>query len=117
MFNFTAVQDFDPKQFVDQLGLPHVDLSRLDPTNLDLTRFDVRNIDLPRFDMPTIDMPTIDLPDVDRIAGMARDAAYVGIGAAVIAAQKTDTARRQLTDQITAAVAPLIDSVPGRTKA
>jgi hypothetical protein len=117
VFKFTVPENLDPKAFVEQLvsdfDMPDLDLSRLDPTRFDLTRLDVRNVDLPSVELPDI--------DVDRIAGLARDAAYVAIGTAVIVAQKTDAARRELTDQISdqisAAVRPLIDATTTRLAA
>ena len=54
--------------------------------------------------------PEIDVP-VDRVAGLARDAAYAGVGAVVITAQKATERRRELTDQVTSQVRRLVDSV------
>ncbi len=55
-------------------------------------------------------MPEIDV-SVDRVAGFARDAAYAGVGAVVITAQKATERRRELTDQVTTQVRKLADSV------
>lgn len=93
------------------LDLSSIDLGRIDPTKIDLTRFDIRKIELPTFELPKIDLPKPELPklpqveipaDVDRAAGFARDAAYAGVGAAVVAARKIDGRRRELTGQVTA---------------
>jgi hypothetical protein len=111
-------------------NIKNVDVKNLDPTKIDLTRFDVRNIDLPKFDVPNIDlrqvdlpkfevptfeMPAVDLPelpvDVDRLAGFARDAAYAGVGAAVVTVKKFDEQRREMTDQVTSQVRKLVDAV------
>ena len=108
------------------------DLMKLDPTKIDLTRFDVRKLEMPRFEMPKFEMarfemprfprvevpfelPTMQLPKVDlpveRLAGMARDAAYVGIGVAVVTAKAADDRRRSLTEQVTTRVRKLVDTV------
>ena len=100
MINWNDIKNFD---------VTDVDLSRIDPTRIDLTRFDLRNIEMPRFEMPD-EMPEIDV-SVDRVAGFARDAAYAGVGAVVITAQKATERRRELTDQVTTQVRKLADSV------
>mgnify|MGYP001811666812 FL=1 len=101
------------------------DLDAIDPTRIDLTRFDLRNIELPKLpEMPDFELPEMpELPDfelpklpeidvpVDRMAGFARDAAYVGVGAVVVGAQKADERRREITDQVTSQVRRLVDSV------
>lgn len=105
--------------------LKNFDVNDIDLTKLDLTRFDVRNIDLPKFDLPKVNMPRIDFPkmelpkfeipelpaDADRVVGLARDAAYAGVGVAVVTVQKLDAQRRELTDQLTAQVRKVVDSV------
>lgn len=103
MINWSDIKNLDVKDF--------------DLTKIDLGRFDVRNFDLPKFDLPKFDLPEFDLPeidlpvDVDRVAGLARDAAYAGVGVAVITAQKVDDRRRELTDQVTTQVRKLVDAV------
>jgi hypothetical protein len=90
--------------------LKNLDVTALDLTKIDLSRLDVRNIDLPRFDLPK--MPEIDLPvDVKRVADLARDAAYAGVGAVVISAQKVEERRREMADQVSAQVRKLVDAV------
>ena len=99
--------------------LKNFDLKSLDPTKIDLTRFDVRKMDLgdfelPEFKLPSVEMPKIDLPgdiDVDRVVDLARDAAYIGVGAVVMTAQKADEARRELTDQVVASVRKVVANV------
>ena len=108
------------------------DLKKLDPTKLDLTKLDVRKLDLPRvtvpkfempkfemsafpkvdvpFELPKMELPKVDLP-LDRLVGLARDAAYVGVGAAVVTAKAADDRRRTLTDQVTTRVRKLVDTV------
>jgi hypothetical protein len=89
--------------------LRNFDFKNVDPTKIDLTRFDVRNVEMPKFEMPKFDMPKFDMPaaelpelpvDFGRVADFARDAAYAGLGVAVVAAHKLDEQRRQLSDQV-----------------
>ena len=105
--------------------LKNLDVKDIDLTKIDLTRFDVRKFDLPKFDMPKMDLPKVDLPkmdlpkfelpelpvDADRMIDLARDAAYAGVGVAVVTVQKLDAQRRELTDQVTAQVRKVVDSV------
>ena len=96
MINWNKIKNLDVKDF--------------DLTKIELGRFDVRNIDLPKFDMP--ELPEFDLPvEFDRVAGLARDTAYAGVGVVVITAQKIDERRRGLTDQVTTQVRKLVDAV------
>ena len=100
--------------------LKNLDVKDIDLTKIDLTRFDVRKFDMPKFDMPKFDMPQVDMPkfelpelpvDADRVIGFARDAAYAGVGVAVLTVQKLDAQRRELTDQVTTQVRKVVDSV------
>ena len=95
--------------------LTNLDVKDIDLTKIDLTRFDVRKFDMPKFDMPQVDMPKFELPelpvDADRVIGFARDAAYAGVGVAVLTVQKLDAQRRELTDQVTTQVRKVVDSV------
>ena len=100
--------------------LKNLDVKDIDLTKIDLTRFDVRKFDMPKFDMPQVDMPQVDMPkfelpelpvDADRVIGFARDAAYAGVGVAVLTVQKLDAQRRELTDQVTTQVRKVVDSV------
>ena len=110
--------------------LKNLDVKDIDLTKIDLTRFDVRKFDLPKFDMPKMDLPKVDLPkvdlpkmdlpkfelpelpvDADRMIDLARDAAYAGVGVAVVTVQKLDAQRRELTDQVTAQVRKVVGSV------
>ena len=100
--------------------LKNLDVKDIDLTKIDLTRFDVRKLDMPKFDMPKFDVPQVDMPkfelpelpvDADRVIGFARDAAYAGVGVAVLTVQKLDAQRRELTDQVTTQVRKVVDSV------
>lgn len=105
--------------------LKNFDLKQLDPTKIDLSRLDLRKVELPelpKIDMPKIDMPKIDMPkfelpkidmpvDVDRMTAFARDAAYVGVGAVVVTAQKVDERRREVAEQVTTQIRKIVDAV------
>ena len=70
--------------------------------SIDLTRFDLSKIDLPRIDLPRIDLPQVDLPKVDLVTladtarDTARDAAYIAIGAGVLAAREVQIRTRSI---------------------
>jgi hypothetical protein len=103
------------------------DLKKLDPTKLDLTKLDLTKFEMPKFEMPKFEMPKfpkvdvpfelpkMELPKVDlpfeRLVGIARDAAYVGVGAAVVAVRATDQRRRAVTEEVTVRVRKLVDAV------
>lgn len=100
--------------------IKQLDLADLDPRKLDLPKVDLPKLDMPKFDMPKFDLPKLDMPKVpevdmpaelERVAGFARDAAYAGVGALVITAQKAGERRRELTDQVTTQVRKLVDRV------
>jgi hypothetical protein len=111
MINWNDLKNLDVKD---------IDLTKLDLTKIDLSRFDLRKLDLPKFDLPKFDLPKFDLPkfetpelpvDAERVVGIARDAAYAGVGVAVVTVQKLDAQRRELTDQISAQVRKVVDAV------
>lgn len=62
--------------------------------SIDLSRFDVAALasQLPRPELPAI--------DTDRLSGLARDAAYVGIGLGVLTIQQTQVRRRELQSEL-----------------
>jgi len=61
----------------------------------DLPSFDLSKLDLSKID--TSKLPTI---DTERITGLVRDAAYVVIGATVLAVQQAQVRRRELTAEM-----------------
>ena len=65
---------------------PSVDFSKFD-----LPKFDVPKVDLPKFDLSKFELPKV---DPEAVANVAKDVAYVGIGAAVLAFQKAQILRR-----------------------
>jgi hypothetical protein len=95
--------------------LKNLDVKDIDLTKIDLSRFDLRKLDLPKFDLPKFDLPKFETPelpvDAERVVGIARDAAYAGVGVAVVTVQKLDAQRRELTDQISAQVRKVVDAV------
>lgn len=98
------------------------DLTKFDPTNLDFSNLDISKIDFPEFKLPKVEFPEIKVPkvefpdvklpevDVDRVADLARDAAYVGVGMVVIGVQKADQYRRDISDAVTARVRQVSDT-------
>ena len=53
--------------------------------------------DLPKFDLPKFDLPDVDLPTaVEQVVGFARDAAYVGVGLAVMTVERLQALQQQL---------------------
>lgn len=74
--------------------------------SIDLSRFDVVALagQLPRPEMPTL--PAI---DTERLAELARDAAYVSIGLGVLTIQQTQVRRRELQSEIERRRRQLID--------
>lgn len=73
------------------------DLRNVRLPKLDLPKLDLPKLGLPKWDLPELDLTRLDLPiDADRVGGVARDAAYVGIGAVVVTAQKLEEGGRKL---------------------
>ncbi len=65
------------------------------------------------FDLPTFDLPTLptcwavslpELPTVRQVADAARDAAYVGVGLAVMTAERLQSAGAKVAELVTAGV-------------
>ena len=74
---------------------------------LSLPKFEVPKVDLPKIAMPRIDLTNLDLAKIDlpkfdlsRATELARDAAYIGVGAVVVSVQTADERRRTVTEQI-----------------
>lgn len=83
-----------------------------DFSNLDLSKLAA---DLPKVDLPSVNLPKVELPrvelDTDRVAGFARDAAYVGVGLTVLAVQQVQVRRRELQATIERHARKLADTV------
>ena len=113
MFQLESLKQFDPTK---------IDLTRFDVRKLDVSKFELPKFELPKFELPAfpkvevpfelpkMERPSVDLP-LDRLVGLARDAAYVGVGAAVVAAKTADGRRRSVTEQVTSRVRKLVDTV------
>jgi hypothetical protein len=82
-----------PSVDLSKFELPKLDLSKM--PKFELPKFELPTFEMPRFEMPDVEIPEIPEVDVDRIAGLARDAAYVGIGLAVLSVQQAQVRRRE----------------------
>jgi hypothetical protein len=78
-------------------SFPSIDLTRFDLSKIDLPRIDLPRIDLPRIDLPQVDLPKVDLVTLaDTARDTARDAAYIAIGAGVLAAREVQIRTRSI---------------------
>lgn len=68
-------------------SFPSIDLTRLDLSKLDLSKVDLPKIDLPKMDLVTL---------ADTARDTARDAAYIAIGAGVLAAREVQIRTRSI---------------------
>lgn len=57
---------------------------------------DFPSLDFTRLDVRAVKRPELPALDVDRAVGVARDAAYVGVGLTVLAVQQAQVRRREL---------------------
>jgi hypothetical protein len=66
----------------------------------------IHRINLTKFQVPQVNLPSFPLPQIpaDKIVQTAKDLAYTTIGFGVLAFQKTQVRRRELTDMIQAQV-------------
>jgi hypothetical protein len=77
------------------------------PTIPKLPTFDLSTLP---FDLPTIDLadladlPRPELPTLEQVSAAARDAAYVGVGLAVMGVERLQAAGATLTDLLTSRV-------------
>jgi hypothetical protein len=69
------------------------------------TRFEFPKFELPKFelpfDLPKVDLPEFDMPELptaEQVLGFARDAAYVGIGLAVVTAERIAEWQKELVE-------------------
>jgi hypothetical protein len=79
-------------------------IDRLDPRSFEMPKFELPKFELPRFQLPDVELPKVELPDADRVVALVRDAAYVGVGAAVVGAQEVDDRVRATVRRVVAAV-------------
>jgi hypothetical protein len=76
------------------------------PNLSDLPSFELPKFELP-FELPTFDLGECsrpELPSFDQVAEVARDAAYVGLGLAVMTAERLQAAGEKLAELVTAGV-------------
>lgn len=67
--------------------------------------------------MPTIPaLPTIPVPSADKARSAITDVAYVGVGAAVMTAQKVQTARKEVQELLEDGFAKLINLRPAEVR-
>jgi len=69
------------------MTFPAIDLS-----GFDLSRLDPRELRLP--------LPAGDLPGAERISGVVRDSVYVGVGLALLGAQRLQWERRLMAKRL-----------------
>ena len=74
----------------------------------DFSKLDLSKLQFPKFDLPKVDLPKV---DVDRLADVARDAAYVGVGLVALTAEKLDERRRGIQAEVTTRVRQLADAI------
>jgi hypothetical protein len=86
-------------------SLPSFDLPKIDLSKFELPQIKRPDFELPKFELPKVELPNVDLPSAERIAGFARDAAYVGIGLAVVTAERLQALQEQLLDALETQVA------------
>ena len=85
-------------------SFPRIDLSAL-PT------FELPTFDLPKFDLPTFDLPEVELPTVEQLTDFARDAAYIGVGLAVLTAERLQALQQQILEVLKERLAAVRDAV------
>jgi hypothetical protein len=78
--------------------MPTFEMPKFEMPKFEMPKFEMPTFDMPTFEMPTIDLPEVDLPSVEQIAGFARDAAYVGVGLAVMTAERLQALQQQLLE-------------------
>lgn len=81
----------------EKLSLPKFEVPKVDLPKIAMPRIDLTNLDLAKIDLPKFDLPKFDL---SRATELARDAAYIGVGAVVVSVQTADERRRTVTEQI-----------------
>ena len=66
----------------------------------------IHQIDLTKFQIPQVSLPSFPLPQIpaDKVVQTAKDVAYTTIGFGVLAFQKSQVRRRELTEMVQAQV-------------
>ena len=78
--------------------MPTFEMPKFEMPKFELPDFELPKFEMPTFEMPKVDLPEVDLPSVEQITGFARDAAYVGVGLAVMTAERLQALQQQLLD-------------------
>ena len=63
--------------------------------------FKIPELSFPSFELPKLDLPDVDLPSAEQVAAFARDAAFVGVGLAVMTAERARELQQQLVELLT----------------
>lgn len=99
-------------------SLPNLTLPKSLPTitlpsihSIDLTKFDVKKLNVAKLDVTKLDLSKLPLPNIDvaKIASVpgvqrAKDAGYTAVGFGVLAFQKAQVRRREITETVTTTV-------------
>jgi hypothetical protein len=67
-------------------------------TRFELPKFELPKFELP-FDLPKVELPDFELPELptaEQVLAFARDAAYVGVGLAVVTAERIAEWQKEL---------------------
>ena len=82
--------------------------TRFELPKFELPKFELP-FELPKFELPDVDMP--ELPSAEQIIGFYRDAAYVGVGLAVVTAERVAEWQRELVELLKSQVERVRDAV------
>ena len=75
--------------------IPKFEVPSFELPKFELPKFDLP-FELPKFELPDVDLP--ELPTAEQILAFARDAAYVGVGLAVVTAERVAEWQRELVE-------------------
>ena len=86
------------------IDLSNFDLSNIEMPKFEMPKFNVPKVAMPKVAMPKVAMPKVNVPTIDggAVTSVAKDAAYIAIGLAVLTIQKVQVQRRELTKSIRA---------------
>jgi hypothetical protein len=82
--------------------MPTFELPKFEMPTFELPKFELPNFELPKIDLPEIDLP--ELPSSEQVLAFARDAAYVGVGLAVVTAERLAEWQRELVELLKAQI-------------
>lgn len=77
----------------------------------EMPTFEMPTFELPDFDMPNVDLPMVDLPSAEQVAAFARDAAFVGVGVAVMTVERLQALQTQLIELLKTSATTVTDRV------